>query len=111
MYLDAENATEFLDYFEDAKKRGKFDYIINRILTQQNIYYEGYQKIINYESLSEMRLFPNGLNARIYCKEISTERGHFYVVVIKLLEKKKSQKIDKKITHSLKAIEDYEYKF
>lgn len=112
VYLDALNAPEILALLEsDETIREKFDYIIKRILTQPNIYYEGYQKIEGYENLGEMRLFPNGRNIRFYCKEVSRGDGHFCVVVAILLPKKQSEKIDKKIHSIIKPLKNYEYEF
>ena len=107
--IDVEDNTDVIDFLEDEKNRKKFDYIVNRILMQNNIYYEDYEKIQNYADLSEMRIFPNGLNARIYCKELSTNNGHFYVVAARLLPKKKSRKINKEIHNFIKPIEGYKY--
>ena len=111
VFLDAEESEEIVSLLETRAIRKKFDYIVNRILNQQNLYYEAYQKIPGYKDLSEMRLFPNGLNIRFYCKEFSCSNGQFYVVVAKLLMKKKSEKINKEIQDLLKPIEDYDYEF
>jgi hypothetical protein len=109
--LDAEEGEEIATLLETKSIRKKFDYIVDRILSQQNLYYEEYQKIPGYEDLSEMRLFPGGLNIRFYCKEFSCSTGHFYVVVAKLLAKKKAGKINKQIKSFLTPIENYEYEF
>ena len=49
------------------------------------------------------------MNARIYCKEVSTNNGNFYVVAAKLIPKKSSQKINKEIGQFIKPLENYEY--
>lgn len=107
--FDSAIAAELIGYIGDPKKRKKLDYIINRILFQDFVYYEDYVKLTGYNDLAEMRLFPNGDNARIYCKEISSKDGKFYVIAAKFLEKKKSEKIDKSIDQKIKPIEKYEY--
>jgi hypothetical protein len=56
-----------------------------------------------------MRIFPNGENIRIYCKEINSNDGILYVVAAKYLPKKKSNTIDKKLWDFIKPIEDYDY--
>jgi hypothetical protein len=111
IYLDNECAVEILDFIEDAKNSKKFEYIIGRILEQKLIYYDDYVRLTQYDHISEMRIFPNGMNARIYCKEISRPDGHFYVVAAKLLLKKTSEKINKTIDQIIKPIELYEYEF
>jgi len=73
------------------------------------MYYDDYVKLDTYDHLSEIRLFPNGENARIYCKEVSTSDGSYYIIAAKFLPKKKSQKIDKSIDRMIKPIEKYEY--
>ncbi len=109
--IDENIAETILDLIAVKKIGKKFDYIVNRILEQNFIYYDDYVKLKAYKSLSEMRLFPNGANARIYCKEVNTTQGKFYVVVAKFLEKKKSDPLNKKIDNLIKPIEDYEYEF
>jgi hypothetical protein len=109
IYIDAENAEEIYSYIQGNQK--KFSYIIRRILEQNYMYYDDYKKIEIYgkKGLSEMRVHPNGQNGRIYCKEISNEDGQFFVIAIKVLLKKKSQKINKEIEDSIKGLLDYEY--
>ncbi len=111
VFLDAEESEGIVSLLETKSIRKKFDYIVNRILNQQNLYYEEYQKIPGFKDLSEMRLFPGGLNIRFYCKEFSCTNGHFYVVVAKLLLKKKAGKINREIRSFLNPIEDYDYEF
>ena len=73
------------------------------------MYYDDYVRLTGYADLSEMRFFPNGENARIYCKEVNTADGKYFVIAAKFLAKKKSQKIDKAIDQLIKPIEKYEY--
>lgn len=107
--IDITDGPDIFNFLEDEKNRKKFDYIVNRILNQNFIYYEGYEKVQSLENISEMRIFPNGKNARIYCKEVSTDNGCFYVIAAKFLPKKKSMKIDKAIIQFIKPLEDYVY--
>lgn len=107
--IDAENAEDILAFLENPKIRRKFDYIVNRILSQNFIYYEEFENLTGYDNVSEFRIFPNGLNARIYCKEVSANNGNFYVVAAKLLAKKKSDPLNKKISSFIKPIESYIY--
>lgn len=109
LYIDIHDGDDIIIFLEDKKIRKKFDYIVNRILSQNFIYYEEYEKIQAFKNLSEMRIFPNGMNARIYCKEVRTNNGNFYIVAAKLLPKKGSMKIDKSIIEFIKPLEDYIY--
>ncbi len=82
---------------------------MNRVLNQQFIYYENYVALKDYDNITEIRLYPNGLNARIYCKQVSSKDGSFYIIAAKFLYKKKSQNIDKGTVQFIKPIEGYEY--
>ena len=94
---------------EDDKFKKKLNYIIERILNLNTRYYEDYIKLITFNSLTEIRLFPNGMNARIYCKEGYTEEGTLLIFASMFLEKKKSNKITKELQNRLRIIEKYEY--
>ncbi len=111
VYIDNESATEIFEFIEDKKVGRKFDYIVNRILEQGNVYYDDYVRLTQYDHIAEMRIFPNGMNARIYCKEVSLQNGSYCVIAVKLLPKKTSQKINKAIDQIIKPIELYEYGF
>ena len=105
--FDEECAHEILDLMENPKVAQKLNYIFDRILEQRFIYYDDYVKI--EDGISEMRIFPNGMNARIYCKEVKSEEGDFFVIAAKLLPKKKSRKINKEIQQLIDPIKKYEY--
>jgi hypothetical protein len=94
---------------EDDKFKKKLNYIIERILNLNTRYYEDYIKLISFNELNEIRLFPNGMNARIYCKEGYTEEGTLLIIASMFLEKKKSNKITKELQNRLRIIEKYEY--
>ena len=94
---------------EDDKFKKKLNYIIERILNLNTRYYEDYIKLITFNSLTEIRLFPNGMNARIYCKEGYTEEGTLLIIASMFLEKKKSNKITKELQNRLRIIEKYKY--
>lgn len=97
--------------FDGGKYEKKFKYIANRILNEANVYFDLYEKIDNEKgiNISEMKFFPNNDNCRVYCQEISDGANTFYVVMAKILLKKKSQKIGKSITQMIDAIKKYEY--
>ena len=106
-YIDEQNANEILELFEQPKIGEKIEYILGRILEQRHIYFELYEKI--GEGISEMRIFPNGINARIYCKEVKSKNGNFFIIAAKGLPKKKGEKIDKSIKQIIDPIKNYDY--
>lgn len=111
VHIDVEIAEELYAALEDDKFEKKFNYIVKRILEQDFPYYNDYEKLKNLDDVSEMRLFPNGINARIYCKEIYSDEGVMYVIAAQYLPKKSSNEITKKMMQSIKPIEGYEYTF
>lgn len=108
-FVDYECLIEIQIYLDDIKFKKKLDYIIERILNLNTSYYEDYSKLLIYHSISEIRIFPNGMNARIYCKEIYMEDGCTVIIAAKFLKKKKSMKIDKNLKVQIKLIENYTY--
>lgn len=109
VYVDYDISEELYEFISDPKMRKKFDYIVNQILNQPFMHYENYVQLSNLKDITEMRLFPNGINARIYCKEITINGIGVCVIAAKLLPKKNKQKIDKSIMQIIKPIEKYEY--
>jgi hypothetical protein len=107
--IDEEIGQDILDFLSNKTVEKKFNYIVNRILEQRFVNYEEYEKLTQFNDISEMRIFPNGMNARIYCKEVNSISGTKYIIAAKLLEKKKSQNINKELNNFIKPIEDYEY--
>ena len=108
-FIDPECLMDIKITLEDDKFKKKLNYIIERILNLNTRYYEDYIKLITFNSLTEIRLFPNGMNARIYCKEGHTEEGTLLIIASMFLEKKKSNKITKELQNRLRIIEKYEY--
>ncbi|HEY1017920.1 MAG TPA: hypothetical protein VGE25_02935 [Sediminibacterium sp.] len=106
--IDIENADEIFASISNKKK--KFWEIVERILTQRNMYYDHYksEKISNLsKGISAIRFLGNE-NIRIYCKEVSTKEGSFFIVCAKAI-KKKVQKNDKRIDGIINSIVTYEY--
>ena len=107
--LDEDTADIILDFLEDESIKKKFDYILDRVLEQDCRFYKDYIKLTGYEDLTEFRLFPNGINARIYCKEVTSSTGQLFIIGIVLLPKKKPQTSSKQIKQTWNAISKYEY--
>lgn len=79
---------------EDEKRQKKFNYIVQIILNNlknRDVYDK---EDINKKAsdLTAMKLFKNGDNDRIYCKEMTLEDKTFVVITCELYEKKKSRK-------------------
>lgn len=106
---EAESMLEFLKKNRNHQK--KLEYIIHRILDFPNMYYADYKNIWQLENkrITEIRLFPNGKNTRIYCSEFSARDGNLYIIMAVFLEKKKDMSISKKIKPLIKKIKNYEY--
>src|SRR5690606_3551149 len=60
------------------------------------------------KNMFEMRFTRNLRNDRIYCKEISTGKVR-HIVMIELLEKKKTQQIDKTTKRRIEKMGGYIY--
>lgn len=107
----AESILEFLNKHQENKE--KFEYIIHRILELPNMYYGDYKKLWQFgkRRITEIRLFPNGKNARIYCSEISTQSGTLYIIMAVFLPKKKEMSISKKVKAIIEKIKNYEYEY
>jgi hypothetical protein len=93
------------------KYRKKTDYIFRRILEQPKVHFDDY-KIVKrgpYGLITEMRFFPNGDNGRVYCIEEVMEHNLHCIIMAAHVEKKKSQKIDKKIWQLIEKINQYQY--
>jgi hypothetical protein len=96
---------------DNVKYRRKLDYVFRKILEQPNMYFDNYKRIIlsHNEAITEIRLFPNGDNCRIYYKAITLNSTLHCIVMAVLVEKKKSQKINKVIQQIINRIKTYEY--
>ena len=93
------------------KKIKRFTYIVQRTLTQNGLYWDCYgQEVINGKSknVSAIKFFDID-NTRIYCKEMSDNRGNFYIICSILLMSKKVQKNNKPIIEIIEKISSYEY--
>lgn len=110
--VDSEVADEILEFLGKTERyKEKADYMFRRILETHNMYYENYKRIQVLQGMrvSEMRFFPNGDNCRIYCCEVSNLDGNLFIIMAKLLPKKKDQKITKRIMQVLNTLKAYQY--
>lgn len=110
--VDVEEKEKIIKLLEgNSKYIKKLRYIFNKILEHPNMYFDNYKKIRSNhrEAITEIRLFPNGDNGRIYCKENIMEGTFHCVIMAVLLEKKKNHKINKSIQQIINRIKTYEY--
>jgi hypothetical protein len=106
--IDIKNQEEIFDLL--ATKKDKFWQIVERILTNKNIYYDHYKKEkINRkcEDITAMK-FLDPDNSRVYCKEVKNTTGTTFIICAYALNKR-VQKNGKKINAKLNKIAEYEY--
>lgn len=104
--IDYEEAKEIMYFLEDVKHNKKFEYISDRILEQTSMYYDDYEQIEG--NVTCMRFFPNGINARIYCQEV-TINGQIFCIIMSKYLLKKSNSINRAIQSKIDALKNYEY--
>lgn len=110
--VDIEEANVIVELLtSNRKNKEKLDYIIHRILEFPNMYFGDYKKLKQYGNIriTEIRLFPNGANSRIYCSEISTHSGTLFIIMALFVQKKKDMFISKKLKTLIEKINKYEY--
>lgn len=61
------------------------------------------------KGVTAMKFFKGQENARIYCKEVTTEDKVFVVITSELLERKKSTKLTKKDRQLIEKVASYEF--
>lgn len=114
IYIDDANGNSIIQYINrDERHRKKFQFIaeiILRGLRNSEVY--DFEKINHRASnITAMKFFKGQENDRIYCKEYEVKGKIKIVVAILLYEKKKTQKMDKRIKSIFEKISTYEYEF
>lgn len=108
--VDSQNAKVIMPYIMQDKVDVEFKEI--RQLLKENLKNsEKYTKAgfsNKAKDMFEMRFTRNQRNDRIYCKEISF-CGKRFIVMIELLEGKKTQKIDNSTKARIETMGSYEY--
>lgn len=114
VYIDEDNSEEILNYIrQDTRHLKKFQYILEIIL-------EGHRNPELYDKedinsrckdVTSMKFFKGQENDRIYCKEITTDKGEFIVVASILHLKKKTQKNSKIEKTIIEKVGGYKYEF
>lgn len=106
--IDKTNSSVIFSFLkEDKARRKKFLHIIDLLLQGKIIsdLYSSEQINKATKDVTAMKLFKGGQNIRIYCKEVTTKDGTFYVVVSELLPKKKTQKITGIVKNLINTVE------
>ena len=94
-------------FLENDKNNKKFEYVSDRFLEQPFMYYEDYEQI--EDNITCIRIFPNGINARIYCQEVTINGEIFCIIMSKVLFKKNNGGINKSFQSVVDALKKYEY--
>lgn len=105
--IDYEEAEEIMIFLENHKNNRKFEYVSDRILEQPFMYYDDYEQIEG--NITCIRIFPNGINARIYCQEVTINGHIFCIVMSKLLYKKNNGRINKSFQAIVDSLKTYTY--
>ena len=110
--VDKENADELWDFFErDDRHKKKFDHICQLILGghKNTDLYDREEIDEKSHGVTAMKFFKGQENARVYCKEITSEFGVLVVVCAELHIRKKSQKLTHKERNLIHKVAEYEY--
>ena len=107
--VDVDNERAIFDCIKNKKK--KFWTIVERTLTQPFIYWDSYAKekiSLQTKNVSAIKFFDAD-NTRLYCQELSTNDGNFYIICSVELFSKKVQQNDKKIDAIIERVSKFEY--
>ncbi len=105
--IDYEEDVDIMAFLQDDKNNKKFEYVSDRFLEQPFMYYEDYEQI--EDNVTCIRIFPNGINARIYCQEVTIRGEIFCIVMSKVLFKKNNGRINKSFQSIVDALKKYDY--
>jgi hypothetical protein len=105
--VDVDNADEIFECIEKNRKR--FNYILKRTLTQHQMHWDCYD-VENRAYVKDVTAFKfdDRQNSRIYCKEVKSQNGIFYIICA-VAHSKKVQRNDKRIDTIIEKISTYEY--
>lgn len=107
IFIDVENSIEILNFINQNKRiKKKFLFIVDLILSgfRNTDLYDKEEINSKCKGVTAFKLFKGQENARLYCKEFTSEHQVFVVVIIEVLEKKKSHKINKRLINILEKI-------
>jgi hypothetical protein len=112
IYIDDVNSKEILSFItKDNRHRKKFNFIADIIL-------EGHRnsELYDKENINErckdvtaMKFFKGQENARIYCKEITSQKGTRVVIAAVLHSRKKSNNNSQAEISIINSVGGYEY--
>lgn len=110
--IDAENEKEILEFLkEDPARIKKFRQIVNLLIEgiRNTELYDKEDIDSGCKDVTAMKMFKNGQNIRLYCKEQKGLSGTYYIIVSELLKKKKSQKNGNTEKTLIKKVSNYDY--
>jgi len=112
IYVDKINAERILTFLnKNNRHRKKFKFIEGIIFGRLRMPEVYDKEEINQrcKGVTAMKFFKGQENARIYCKELTTEDKVFVVITSELLERKKSTKLTRKDRQLIEKVASYEY--
>ncbi|MFC6269802.1 hypothetical protein [Frigoriflavimonas asaccharolytica] len=112
IYIDELNKEEILNFIkQDERHSKKFKYISDLILSnlKNTELYDKEDINKQCKDVTAMKFFKGQENARIYCKEMKSDKGVFIVVAGILHSRKKSQKNSSKEKTLINKLGKYEY--
>ena len=110
--IDKENRQEILDFINQSDRyRAKFHHIVELLLGghRNSELYDKEDINTKAKKVTAMKFFKGQENDRIYCKEMRTPDGVFYIIAAAVYPKKKSNKNSKKEIPIIQKIAQYEY--
>lgn len=110
--IDKENAERILAFIHQSKRYTKKFWHIVELLLENKHNSELYDKediSAACKDVTAMKFFKGQENARLYCKEVRTLDGMFYIIAAELLERKKQTGIKGKPTSLIEKISKYNY--
>jgi len=112
IYVDQINSKEILAFLKkDKRHQKKFNFIQEIIFGRLRMpdVYDKEEINQRCKGVTAMKFFKGQENARIYCKEVTTEDKLFVVITSELLERKKSTKLTKKDRQLIEKVASYEF--
>jgi hypothetical protein len=110
--IDKENEEEIMNFLKaDPARLKKFKHIVKILLEglRNSELYDKEEVSKKATDVTAMKLFKQGQNIRLYCKEQRTEQGVLCIIVAELLEKKKEEGLSKTTKNLIEKVGGYEY--
>lgn len=110
--IDSDNFEVILAFINsDKRHKKKFADITNLLLEglRNTELYDKEEPDAKSKGVRAMKFFKGQENARIYCRELTTEDKTFIIIASELLPRKKTQKLNQKILTIIHKVASYDY--